>query len=1291
MRLLNDDQDGTRREVVERARSQDHPFVIAVDDCSTTPVLGENKRVDAFFREHSKLDLPINLSILNGRSKRIRGIEVNYLPTSDETLQTIYKHSGSSVNWFRRPYAKIYLVACENIADYKKNARPRLKELIEKNDKAKPGSGHGDFGGDAISGSGGGGTNALTSFTPWLVLYLQGASATPQSQQQHKKVFQLIKDDFNSSRYNASAMYYNTASTGASGSALGSNPLVSAVHKGKADRVCQLIIEPDSSITGWEGLSRLLGDCVKISFECRLGAYFSEVRNLALLRRTPGWSFDHFFLVKGSLAQMFEQAHVYEEAIREYYELEVIYTDTLEAKSDGPSLDDFGDQAARDEVASILHPLRKNLRQMCKHPDPSKKTESLKEFDVRQYLFAKRALLMLKEIWEEEEAMKGDGKVATNQKRYELAKLGQQFISSFTRKLQKHKYSPDFVDKWVFTACMQLAAVLTMRSIVSIDPDKVSMDELEFKSDDGVLNGILADLYIYCHSKLLTLGANKDFDFASKRSQRRQKVSKSMIFASPKAQRVGKNGIDEEDMGVVTTLDSESCDFEEELILMETEAAVAAAREAAVIAESAMHADSRGTKDEDELGEDGSMGREEVTSSLGCLSSRESYNSYVLSLAREAAQACRMCGRERQAVHLEANNSDILIQQGEVSQAQSLLERQCKIYFDEGWLHLLADLALPQLIECQVKLGDRRGLLCSLARWLTMKREPDQISSKVDEDNIQTTLSDLHKKGKGGGDPVALGEEEGVGAEPVNLHESVRLSRYEGRLGEYLPSPSWRVAACENDVVILAFALDSDFPFPFDVTKGEVNFAQGNGNTETMGTRWLHALREEESEALKTFSDKLRTCNVAKLFGDASPGGGACTIAPGRNVLFAAVECLKQGKFFPAQYTGEAYGCEFSCSFSKSVDRLEITEEVDRLIVETKTLDKKNRIFMLEHQLIGLAVKEHKELYDCRVRVAASDLEVTEAWAICKDEKPRKLDLSGDFFALGGLRDEACIWFCVEDKEGAFARCYSEQQTEKLNFEYEVSYTSGLARTFTGVLPVAAASPFMARTDFRMVSEDQVLVEIKLRSHLPWNVVVQDFELRKDGAVVDGMFSAEDLLPAKMSAGADITLLYEVGLEDCKELDLDLEFALDDSWNPEAGEEDALHWKAVMSGSRMGHKTHRYSHKLSMPHQGPRAVMQAKGELRVGDATTFEWQVFHTSGGNAASSGDGDSLDYEIKCSKEHWILAGQTKGRVSLCPGNPVIKVDCIPLSSGCLPSPELLVGQPGTPASRGGKLNVN
>ena len=67
-----------------------------------------------------------------------------------------------------------------------------------------------------------------------------------------------------------------------------------------------------------------------------------------------------------------------------------------------------------------------------------------------------------------------------------------------------------------------------------------------------------------------------------------------------------------------------------------------------------------------------------ATQNVALTSCTAGYNLYVLSLAREAAEACRRCGRERQAVQLEANNSDILIQQGEVAQARRLLEQQCR-------------------------------------------------------------------------------------------------------------------------------------------------------------------------------------------------------------------------------------------------------------------------------------------------------------------------------------------------------------------------------------------------------------------------------------------------------------------------------------------------------------------------------------------------------------------------------------------------------------------------------------
>ena len=102
----------------------------------------------------------------------------------------------------------------------------------------------------------------------------------------------------------------------------------------------------------------------------------------------------------------------------------------------------------------------------------------------------------------------------------------------------------------------------------------------------------LSHRYIYCHSKLLKLGAGQAF--GTRQSVCRRQVSKSMIFASPKPQEKdkrfqvgGEGGID-----TLATMEADACEsFEEELILMDTEAAVAAAREAAAIAESAMHAE----------------------------------------------------------------------------------------------------------------------------------------------------------------------------------------------------------------------------------------------------------------------------------------------------------------------------------------------------------------------------------------------------------------------------------------------------------------------------------------------------------------------------------------------------------------------------------------------------------------------------------------------------------------------------------------------------------------------------
>ena len=157
----------------------------------------------------------------------------------------------------------------------------------------------------------------------------------------------------------------------------------------------------------------------------------------------------------------------------------------------------------------------------------------------------------------------------------------------------------------------------------------------------------------------------------------------------------------------------------------------------------------------------------------------------------------------------------------------------CRLYFEDGWLQLLADLALPQLVECQLKLGDRPGLLSSLSMWLTMKGELEGAAAqKVDEEAIQSALEDLG------------GEGERSTASAVDLHGAVRVSRSESG------GSGLKVLAQKNDVAVLAFTVDSLFPFPVDVKGAAVMLSKHKWVTVTGYTAkplpqvwcWQHAL-----------------------------------------------------------------------------------------------------------------------------------------------------------------------------------------------------------------------------------------------------------------------------------------------------------------------------------------------------------------------------------------------------------------------------------------------------------------
>jgi ABC-type cobalt transport system substrate-binding protein len=83
-------------------------------------------------------------------------------------------------------------------------------------------------------------------------------------------------------------------------------------------------------------------------------------------------------LSQESLAFIFEMAHLHEDALREYDELELCYLETVNMPG---KQRDFGGFDGEDDQAVLLKPGSKPLTQIVQD-------DSFREFEFRQYLFA---------------------------------------------------------------------------------------------------------------------------------------------------------------------------------------------------------------------------------------------------------------------------------------------------------------------------------------------------------------------------------------------------------------------------------------------------------------------------------------------------------------------------------------------------------------------------------------------------------------------------------------------------------------------------------------------------------------------------------------------------------------------------------------------------------------------------------------------------------------------------------------------------------------------------------------
>ncbi|KAG0465765.1 hypothetical protein HPP92_019929 [Vanilla planifolia] len=313
--------------------------------------------------------LPLKKALLSNKTRNsvyVENLPAEFILTTDSRLRSRFPQE-LSVFWFREPYATIVLVTCEDLDEFKTIVKPRLK-LIVQNDERE-----------------------------WFIVFVSKAHpGNDQATKMSKRIYARLEVDFNTK---------------------------------KRERCCKLDLHgPDANF--WEDLDSKIVESIRNTLDRRVQFYEEEIRKLTEQRFMPVWSFCNFFILKESLAYMFEMAHLHEDALREYDELELCYLETVNTSKQR----DFGGLEHGDDQAALLNPGSKLLTQVVQE-------DSFREFEFRQYLFAYQSKLLFK-----------------LRRPVEVASRGYSFIISFSKTLSLYENLLPFCfrEVWVITACLAI-------------------------------------------------------------------------------------------------------------------------------------------------------------------------------------------------------------------------------------------------------------------------------------------------------------------------------------------------------------------------------------------------------------------------------------------------------------------------------------------------------------------------------------------------------------------------------------------------------------------------------------------------------------------------------------------------------------------------------------------------------------------------------------------------------------------------------------------------------------------
>eukprot|EP00850_Spirogloea_muscicola_P014903 SM000110S18910 [mRNA] locus=s110:194292:201225:- [translate_table: standard] len=594
----------------------------------------------------------------------------------------------------------------------------------------------------------------------WVLVHVGRAALSEVQARSSRRVYVRMEDDFNTKKR------------------IRQGPkIVTPYATFSIPGLCCRLEYPNPEAAAWEEMETRVMECVRATLEQRVIFYEEEVRKLSEARFLPGFSFTNFFVIKESLAFMFEMAQLLEDALREYDELEQCYKDLVQAGRMGKS--DFGGLDPGDDRAALLEHWRKPFSLFA--PDKDK----VRSFDFRQYLFARQASLLF-----------ALGRPA------EVADRGFTFILSFSKALAANERSLPFCLKevWTYTACVTLVRASKEKFVartMRLDGEK------EFRR-------IVADLVSLARAKemdkLGTLGPTELVHEANRRRASRSAGSPGELWpdlrrsASPPPERTGSTSTQSKSRGYTSTPTSPS----KSPVGSPTRSLAQA--EADDLKAPGMPARRQLTLREVQLAAEAALLRSVSHKELHqALSARPAYEELYLRLTTEAAGNYSRAGRRRAAVALEGELAAVHYQKSEVEQAAPLLEKLCAAYVADRWHQLLLS-ALPRLADCQLALGDVSGFLHSCLKLLAVTKELEEWNlspgaasavAAVDRGELQRQLVDL-----------AAGD-----SQPRDSTVSLDVSS----LLTFAAQPGPPMELCEGDSGTLVVTVWSGFPAELNI------------------------------------------------------------------------------------------------------------------------------------------------------------------------------------------------------------------------------------------------------------------------------------------------------------------------------------------------------------------------------------------------------------------------------------------------------------------------------------------